>query len=295
MQYSPNAAIPYVSMVDGGTLDLIRSTDTQIVSSENLIQYFDSVWTPSQLDQHRSAASKITQIVREAFLETARLIQTDGNTDEYVIQEFIMSRFADSGLVTDYPPIVAVNSHSSDPHYCPDKNRKGKITEKDFLLIDLWACEDQTDAVFADITWTCYFGEEAPDRIKDVFDTVVSARDRGVEILQERIRDQKRIEGWEVDDAVRKVIEDRGFGEFILHRTGHNLGLQIHGNGVNFDNFETHDTRQVIPGIACTIEPGVYVGDFGVRSEIDVYMTDKGPEITTPPQKEIFYPFKELG
>jgi len=127
-----------------------------------------------------------------------------------------------------------------------------------------------------------------------VYDTVTSARDKGVEILQERLSSQSRIEGWEVDDAVRQVIENRGFGDFILHRTGHNLGLQIHGNGVNFDNFETHDTRQVIPGIACTIEPGVYVGDFGVRSEIDVFMSQDGPEITTPPQKKLFYPMKEL-
>jgi Xaa-Pro dipeptidase len=294
MQYSPEAAIPYVSIVDGGTLELVRSTGIRIVSSENLIQYFDSVWTPEQLRQHQSAASKITRIVQDAFLETARLIQANGHTDEFVIQEYILGRFKDSGLVTDYPPIVAVNSNSSNPHYCPTAEDRQNISENDFLLIDLWACEDEQNAVFADITWTCFLGDRAPNRIIEVFNTVVDARDRGVEILRERLGSQKKIEGWEVDDAVRQIIEDRGFGDYILHRTGHNLGLQIHGNGVNFDNFETHDTRQVIPGVACTIEPGVYIGDFGIRSEINVYMSKDGPVVTTPPQRELFYAMKEL-
>jgi Xaa-Pro aminopeptidase len=293
MQYSPNASIPYVSLVDGGTLELIRSTGVEIVSSENLIQYLDSVWTPEQLSQHRSAASKITTIVQEAFRETARFIRQDGQADEFVIQQFIMNQFANSGLVTDYPPIVAVNANSSNPHYSPTKNLTEAIRENDFLLIDLWARENEENAVFADITWTGFLGAEAPRRIQQVFDTVTRARDRGVELLQERMSRGNSIQGWEVDDVVRKVILAEGFGDFILHRTGHNLGLEIHGNGVNFDNFETHDTRQIVPGIACTIEPGVYVGDFGVRSEINVYMSEEGPEITTPPQREIFYPMKE--
>jgi len=295
MQYSPGAAIPYVSMVDGGTLDLVRGLGVEIVSSENLIQYLDSVWSADQYKQHLSAAEKITAIVQEAFRETARRIRSDRSTDEYAIQEYIMNRFSESGLVTDFPPIVAVNANSSDPHYCPGPEMSAPITENDFLLIDLWAREDAPDAVFSDITWTCFLGNQAPERIQAVFNTVLAARDRGVEVLRERWSDGARIEGWEVDDAVREVIVANGFGDYVLHRTGHNLGLEIHANGVNFDNFETHDTRQVIPGITCTIEPGVYVGEFGVRSEINVYMSDQGPVITTPPQKELFYAMNEIS
>ncbi len=285
MQFS---SVPAVSRVDAGTVDAVRACGTEVVSAENLVQMFSCIWSPDQVRGHRHAADVVTETVMAAFQETASRISSAGSVTEYEVQQFIMSRFAAEGLVTDSPPIVGVNANASDPHYVPTAEVTGTIGPGDFLLIDLFAREDFHDSIFADITWTACFGSTVPDRISEVFDVVTRARDKGFELLAERSAASRTVQGWEVDDAVRQVTRDAGLSEYFVHRTGHNLGHDSpHGDGVNFDNLETHDTRDVIPGVGCTIEPGIYLPEFGVRSEINVYMAPGGPEITTPPQKEL--------
>ncbi len=287
MQYSPGNAIPYVSLVDAGTAELIQGLGLKLESSADLIQLFECVWNDEEITDHREAAAKITKIVREAFEYTAARIVEVGSSSELEVQNFIMQRFDEEGLETDFPPIAAVNEHSGDPHYSPTEESFSEIRKGDFLLIDLWARVKDRDSVFADITWTAFFGDAVPEKVKEAFKVISAARDTGVEFIRDKVALGKMPLGHEVDDAVRAVIQKAGFGQFILHRTGHNLARTIHGNGVNFDNLETHDTRRVIPGITCTIEPGVYQSDFGLRSEINIYMTSTGVEVTTPPQEAV--------
>ena len=289
MQYSENNAIPYFSNVDAGTVELVRSCGTQVVSSGDLIQRFEAVWSPSQVQQHRATALVLTSIVKDAFDQAAAEISSQGQTHELSIQRFILERFEQEGLLTDHPPIVAVNENSANPHYQPTETEYSEIRQADFLLIDLWAKSKEEDSVNADITWTAFMGERVPEKISKIFQVVRQARDRGVAFLRKRFEENHLPQGWEVDDVVRESIRQAGYGKDFVHRTGHNLGQELHGNGVHFDNLETHDTRLVIPGIACTIEPGIYLaGEFGIRSEINVFFSQQGPEVTTPPQEEVW-------
>ena len=288
MQYSENNSIPYVSKVDAGMIELVRSMGVEVVSAGDLIQYFEAVWTPDQAIQHRETARLINSFLRAAFEEAAQQITTRGETDELAVQQFLLDRFAEASLTTDHPPIVGVNQNSGNPHYAPTPEQHSRIRKGDHLLIDLWAKPlDDPEAVYADTTWTGFFGKKPPAEISEVFSVVHRARCRGTTFLQKKLETGTPVQGWEVDEAVRRVIVDAGYGPFILHRTGHNLGREVHGNGVNFDNLETHDTRQVIPGIVCTIEPGIYMDDFGVRNEINLLIQKDGVEITTPPQEEL--------
>lgn len=288
MQYSEKNAIPYISRVDAGTVELVHSCGTKIISSGDLIQRFESVWSPPQIEQHRTTALKLTSIVQSAFHNVASEVSSHGELSELAVQSFILEEFEKADLITDHPPIVAVNQNSANPHYVCTEEHHSSIHAGDFLLIDLWAKSIQEKSVYADITWTAFLGYQPPKMIGEVFSIVRKARDRGVDFLNKRFQSGTITQGWEVDDAVREVIHQAGYGKHFFHRTGHNLGQDVHGNGVHFDNLETHDTRQVIPGIACTIEPGIYLsGEFGVRSEINICLSDKGPEVTTPPQEEI--------
>ena len=287
MQYSENNTIPYISRVDAGTVQLVRSCQTSVISSANLVQRFESAWSPSQLEQHCETARGLTSIMEAAFDAAAAQIKAHGESDERTIQEFILNRFQEEGWITSSPPLVSVNENSADPHYQASAEKYARIRKGDFLLIDLWAKPKRATSVYADITWTGFFGEKAPRQHRKVFDVVRRARQRGVEFLHERLQAGSPPEGWEVDDAVRAVIREAGYEEFFVHRTGHSLGEEVHGNGVNFDNLETHDTRLTIPGIACTIEPGIYLEPFGVRSELNVYIRQDGPQVTTPLQEEI--------
>ncbi|HSR50780.1 MAG TPA: M24 family metallopeptidase [Acidobacteriota bacterium] len=285
MQYS---SLPYISRVDAGTVDQVREAGCDPVSSENLVQIFEAVWSPAQLKGHHRSAEILTRTVNQAFEYAAERLRKGERVPETDIQDFILRAFEREDLVTDSPPIVGVDEHAGNPHYSPTAESHGLLEKDRFLLIDLWAKENKPGAVFADITWTAYFGSEVPDKISQVFEVVRSGRDAGFELLRQRWEQGAPVEGWEVDDAARKVISEAGYGDDFVHRLGHNLGEETHGNGVNFDNLETHDVRQVIPGIGCTIEPGVYLPEFGIRSEIDVYMDpEKGPQITTPPQNEL--------
>jgi len=287
MQYSPRNSNPYVSKVDGGTLEAVRGQGLEIVSSGDILQLFEAVWTEQQIHQHRSTAKGLGEIVLAAFEFAARQIVDQGFSDELSVQSFILDQFSDRGWITDNPPIVGVNAHAGDPHYSPNAETNTRLGREDLLLIDLWAKTDELGSVFADITWTAYYGSSPSSHLLEVADTVMKARDRGVEFLQERLRAGRKVMGFEVDDAVRRVIEDAGYGDYFVHRTGHNLGEEVHGNGVHFDNLETHDTREVIPGIASTIEPGIYLPEFGIRSEINLYFPGGDVEVTTPIQTEL--------
>jgi Xaa-Pro aminopeptidase len=287
MQYSPENAVPYVSKVDAGTLELVRQCGATVVSSADLVQLFESRWTDEQADQHRATARTLTSIVNEAFERGASALRETGMTTEFEIQKFIQRRFQEEGLITDSPPIVGVNANAANPHYSPSESSHSPVRKGDFLLIDLWAKPATPDSVYADITWTAFYGKSAPERVIEVFNVVRGARDRGVQFLQETARQGRYPQGWEVDDAVREVIRAAGYADQFVHRTGHNLGREVHGTGVNFDNLETHDTRSFLPGIACTIEPGIYLNRFGVRNEINVYFGPNGPEVTTPPQDSL--------
>ncbi len=287
MQYSPNNDVPYVSKVDGGMLELIRSFGVEVVTSADLVQEFECVWETARLEDHRRSATIITALAREALELAARQVREKGRSDELAIQEFLLRRLAEESLETDFPPIVAVNRNAGNPHYGPEPSCHSAIEPESLLLIDLWARNVEPKSVFADITWTAWIGSSVPPRVSEVFDIVRSARDAGVDFLERRLGRGHVVHGWEVDDAVRKVIQDRGYGEYFIHRTGHNLGREVHGNGVNFDNLETHDNREVLPGVCCTIEPGIYLPEFGIRSEIDVFIREDGVEVTTPPQEEL--------
>jgi Xaa-Pro aminopeptidase len=289
MQYSPDAAIPYLSRVDAGTVELIRSFGVEIVSSADLVQRFESAWSDEQLAMHDDAARGLYEAVHQAFREIARRIKSGLPTTEYDIQQFILGRFADKGLVTRDPPIVAVNANSAMPHYGPTREKHSAINQGDFVLIDLWAKSNKPGSVYADITWTSFVGETVPDEVTKVFNVVRDARDAATTFVRDAFRDRRAIYGWQVDDACRAVIQEAGYGEYFIHRTGHNIHTEVHGNGANIDNLETRDQRVLIPRTCFSIEPGIYLENrFGVRSEIDVYVTENEARVTGgEPQKEV--------
>jgi Xaa-Pro dipeptidase len=276
MQYSPFNAVPYVSRVDAGTMELIRSFGVDVVSSADLVQRFEAVWTDEQLDSHRYAAEALRRIVDDAFTHVGTSIAKGRELTEYGLQQFILSRIHDAGMTTTSAPIAAVNAHSADPHYGPGPVGSSPIRRDDLVLIDLWAKRTQAGAVYGDITWTGYTGKQVPTRQRTVFDHVRAGRDAALAFVRERLAAGAFPFGWEVDAVCRGVINDAGYGEFFLHRTGHSIGEEVHGNGANIDNLETQDSRRLIPRTCFSIEPGIYLpGEFGIRSELDVYLSDR--------------------
>ena len=287
MQYSPMNAIPYVSRVDAGTVELVRSFGIEVVSSADLVQRFEAVWTAEQLETHLYAASNLREIVDEAFAEVGRRIRAEVSTDEFGIQEFIWDRFRERGLISSDRPIVAVNAHSADPHYVPTAERTSPIEKGDFLLLDIWAKKPDAHAVYGDITWTGFVGETSPDRHESIFQIVRNGRDAAIARVEEAHASGAMLHGWEVDDAARESIAAAGYGEQFIHRTGHSIHEEDHGNGANIDNLETRDDRRLLEGTCFSIEPGVYLtGDFGVRSEVDVFLGPDGPIVTGTPIQE---------
>jgi Xaa-Pro dipeptidase len=289
MQYSPDAAIPYLSRVDAGTIELIRSFGVEIVSSADLVQQFESAWNDEQLAMHEEAARGLHESVKSAFAEIGKRIKSGTPTNEYDIQQYILSCFADRGMFSKDPPIVAVNGNSAMPHYGPTREHNSPINKGDFVLIDLWAKLDRPGAVYADITWTSFVGDKVPDRVTEVFNIVRDARDAATDYVKEAFASGRTIYGWQVDDVCRAVIQKAGYGEYFIHRTGHNIHTEVHGNGANIDNLETKDDRVLIPRTCFSIEPGIYLeGEFGVRSEIDVYVGEREARVTGgEPQKEV--------
>jgi Xaa-Pro dipeptidase len=276
MQYSPMNAIPYVARVDAGTIELIRSLGVEVTTSADLVQQFEAVWDDRQLASHRDAAEKLRRIVDEAFGHVGAQITAGRPLTEYDLQQYVLSRIQAHGLITATPPIAAVNAHSADPHYGPGPQGSSPITAGDLVLIDLWAKRPESGSVYADITWTGYVGSTVPERQQEVFTIVRQARDAALEFVRARVEAGEFPCGWEVDDVCRRVIREAGYGERFVHRTGHSIGEEVHGNGANIDNLETQDGRRLLPRTCFSIEPGIYLpGEFGIRSELDVYVSDR--------------------
>jgi Xaa-Pro aminopeptidase len=296
MQYSPTNDIPYMSRVDAGTIELVRSLGVEVVSSAELVQQFEAVWSPEQLQTHLEASDKMHRIIFEAFGEIARRVRENQPTTEYDIEQYIIRRWHEEGMGGEHDDaIVAVNANTANPHYVPTRESALPIGRGDFVLLDLASKLRQPHAVFTDQTWTGYVGEEVPEEYTRIFNIVRQARDSAVDFVRENIRAGKAIRGAEVDDVARGVIARAGYGEQFTHRTGHSIGEEVHGNGVNIDNFETRDSRRITPGVCFSIEPGIYQpGKFGVRSEIDVYVRDKDIEVTGQPIQTEIVPILKL-
>lgn len=289
MQYSPFNAVPYVSRVDAGTIELIRSFGAEVVSAADLVQQFEAVWTDDQLESHHYAVTALRRIVDEAFAHVGSALTAGRSLTEYDLQQFILSRIHDAGMVTSSPPIAAVDAHSADPHYGPVVSGSFAITRESLVLIDLWAKRTEPGAVYGDITWTGFTGRQVPPKHRVVFEAVRAGRDAAVAFVQERVAAGRFPYGWEVDDVCRQVIMTAGYGNQFVHRTGHSIGEEVHGNGANIDNLETQDRRRVMPRTCFSIEPGIYLpGEFGIRSELDVYVADRSAEVYGQPiQTEI--------
>jgi Xaa-Pro aminopeptidase len=287
MQYSPKNAIPAISVVDAGTVELIRSLKRKVVSSANLVQRFEAVWSPEQYAGHVAAGRLIDKITSDAFKHAAKLVRAGTAFTEYDLQQWMAEQFRANGLVADSDPIVAVGPHSGDPHYEPKKQTASPVREGDLLLLDVWGKLDKPGSVYYDITWMGYFGAKVPDKYAKVFGIARQARDAAVNFARESIAAGKMIEGWQVDRASRDVIQKAGYGKYFVHRTGHNIGQEVHGAGANMDDLESHDVRRIIPGTCFSVEPGIYMAEFGVRTEVDVYVGEKEAGVTGAVQIEI--------
>jgi Xaa-Pro aminopeptidase len=287
MQYSPRCAVPYVANVDAGTVEWIGSLGVEVVSSAELIQVFEATWTPAQLEMHLEAGRRVDRIRAEAFEFIAQATLAGQSLDEYGVQQFVMRRFKEGGLLTDHLPIVGANVNAADSHYAPPETGSAPIRRGDLVLLDLWAklCDDP-DAVYYDITWMAFCGEEVPEPMRKAFAVVVGARDAGIHRVQEAAAAGQTLRGFEVDDVVRGHIESCGMGQCVRHRTGHSIGREVHGVGANMDNFETHDERPVIPWTCFSIEPALYLPDFGVRTEINLFVEERGARVTGEMQTE---------
>jgi Xaa-Pro dipeptidase len=287
MEYSPGCAIPYVARVDAGTIELVRQSGVEVVSSGDLVQRFSAVWDEPAIATHRTASEKLYRVKDQAFDAVARRLRDGVATTEYDIQQLMAGWFREEGLVTDSDPNVSVGANAGNPHYLPTSAAHRAITKDAVVLLDLWGKLDRPGAVFADITWMGYSGRDVPERVARAFGAACGARDAGVRLVQERARAGQDVRGWEVDRAASGVLRDAGYAPQIFHRTGHSLGETVHGNGVNMDDYETHDDRRLLPGTGFTIEPGVYFDDFGIRTEINMVMGVKDAAVTGAVQTEI--------
>jgi Xaa-Pro dipeptidase len=286
MQYSPNNIVFTVSLVDGGTIELLRGLGKNVVGSADLVAQFEATWTEEQIKSHFAARDAIDAITAEGFKEIGRRTQ-NGGTKEHEIQQWFMEAFQRENLVPDDPPIVAVNGNSGNPHYEPRADHPVPIRQGDFVLLDVWAKKNIPDAVYYDITWTGFVGSAPSGRMHEIFTIVRDARDAGVKTVLDAIAAGRRIAGWEVDRATRSHIQKAGYGDYFIHRTGHSIGTDVHANGANMDDLEIHDERQILPNSCFSIEPGIYLPEFGVRSEVNVLVRAKSAEVTGKIQREI--------
>lgn len=289
-EYSPGGELPIASWVDGGTMELLQSLDLTIQSSADLFQIACASWTPDAVASHETASKQVAAIKDQAFDFIRSSIVQDKPITEYDVAQYILEQFKTASLETEDSPVVAVNQNAGNPHYEPRKDTALPITNGDWVLIDLWARTGGDETVFSDITWVGYVESVVSSKHQEIFDIVQQARDACILKLQNAWEQQQVLHGWELDDVARNVITEAGYGENFIHRTGHSLGpgSHVHGLGVNIDNYETHDTRQILPGTGFTIEPGIYLPEFGVRLEINVFIhPEKGPLVTSPVQQEI--------
>ncbi|MCC7126275.1 MAG: aminopeptidase P family protein [Acidobacteria bacterium] len=287
MEYSPANAIPYVSRVDAGTLELVRQTGVDVASSGDLVQRFDGLWDAAGIESHRAASEKLYRIKDQAFELVSRRLRDGTAINEFEVQQAMAGWFADEGLVAGSAPNVSAQENAGNPHYLPTASVHRPIRANELLLLDLWGRFPQRGSVYADITWVAFTGPSIPSRMTDAFAAIVRARDAAVALVQARAAAGEAIRGFELDRAARQVIVDAGYGDAILHRTGHSLGEEVHGNGAHLDDYETHDERRLMQGSIFTVEPGVYFSDFGVRTEINVVWDAAGPRVTGPSQTGI--------
>jgi Xaa-Pro aminopeptidase len=285
MQYSPNNQIPYISLVDGGMLELVRGFGKEIVSSANLVALFEATLSEAQMASHFKARDAVDTITAAFFQEIGRRTR-NGGTNEFEMQQWILEAFKRENLMTEDPPNVSVNAHSGDPHYEPTSATSAPVRQGDFVLLDIWAKCDAPDSVYYDITWTGVIGTPSEQQ-REVFGIVRDARDVGIRTVQQAFEAKKKIHGWEVDQAVREFISSKGYGQYFIHRTGHSIGRDIHANGANLDNLETKDDREILPNTCFSVEPGIYLPEFGVRSEINMMIRNGKGEVTGRVQNEL--------
>jgi len=287
MEYSPGCAIPYISRVDAGTIELVRQAGAEVVSSGDLVQRFSTIWDGDAIATHRQASDALYRVKDQAFEVVARRLRDGIATTEYDIQQLMAGWFRDERLISDADPMVSVGPNAGNPHYLPTATVHRPIRRDDLVLLDLWGKLDAPGAVFADITWMGYTGRAVAERFGRAFAAIRDARDAAVELVQSSVRAGRELRGWEVDRAAMTVLREAGYADNILHRTGHSLGTTVHGNGVNMDDYETHDDRRLLAGSGFTIEPGVYFDDFGVRTEINMVVAPRDAAVTGPRQTEI--------
>lgn len=287
MQYSPENNIPYIGLVDAGTVELVRKFKKKVVSSADLVQKFEASWLPEQLESHLSAGRAIDRIVREAFDRAASFVRGGEPLTEFELQQWIVEQFRASDLQSAEPPIVAVPPNNGNPHYEPTPRDPRPIRAGDLLLLDVWGKTMQRASVYYDITWMGYLGERVPDSYAKIFRIVRQARDNAVEFIKESVAKGRETRGWEVDRVARETIRKGGYGKHFVHRTGHSIGQEVHGNGANMDGLETRDDRKIVPRTCFSIEPGIYLPEFGVRSEVNVYVGEPEARVTGAIQEEI--------
>jgi Xaa-Pro dipeptidase len=290
MEFSEGDGVPYVDLTPAGVLEMVRTAGAQVASSADLVSAFYSRWTPEGEASHHRAAAAVRATAHAAFDRIADAVRAGGVPTEWQMREWVRGDLARRGLAVGVDTIVAVNANAANPHYAPSADRHATIGEGDLVLIDLWGREDGPDAVYADQTWMAFVGETVPERLREIFSAVVDAREAAVALARRSHAGGRAVAGGDLDDAARRVIVERGYGEAFIHRTGHSIDRELHGSGPNIDNLETRDDRRLIRGIGFSIEPGIYLaGDVGFRSEINVYMGADGPVVTTPePQREVY-------
>lgn len=287
MEYSPRNAIPYISRVDAGTVEAVRELGVEVVSSGDLVQRFEAIWTSDALASHRAASERLYRVKDRAFGLVRERLGAGARLDEYQVQQSMLEWFAEEGLTTDDAPCVSAQENAGNPHYQPTERRRRPIGRDEILLLDLWGKLQEPGAVFADITWIGFTGRVVPEQYARVFAAARDGRNAAVELVTTAARDGRELRGFEVDRAARDVIDAAGYGDQFIHRTGHSLGESVHGNGVHMDDYETHDERRIIPGTGFTIEPGIYSADFGVRTEVNMFVAEHEAMVTGPMQHDI--------
>jgi Xaa-Pro dipeptidase len=287
MQYSPQNEIPYVSMVDAGTIELVRAAGAKVVSSADLVQKYEACWTPEQLESHLAAAKIIDKVIAGAFQQAAQSVRSRKTLTEYDLKQWILKEFDAAGIMTEEGPDVAVGAHASDPHYGPSPTNSSPIREGDLLLLDVWGKKKTPGSVYYDVTWVGFLGTKVPEKHAKIFSVVKNARDAAVSLICSNIAAGKPLQGWQVDKAARAIIDKAGYGKYFFHRTGHSIGESVHGNGVNMDGMETRDVRHLIPRTCNSVEPGIYLSEFGIRSEVNIYIDEREARVTGAIQREI--------
>ncbi len=287
MQYSPKNEIPYVAMVDAGTVELVRSVGVKVMSSADLVQKYEACWSAVQLQSHLEAGVVIDRVVLEAFQLAAKNVREKKTLTEYDLQQWILGEFDTAGIVREDGPDVAVGAHASDPHYGPVAGKSSPIREGDLLLLDVWGKTKMPGSVYYDVTWMGFLGSKVPEKYAKVFAILREARDKAVALIRSHVAAGKPLQGWQVDKAARTVIEKAGYGKYFFHRLGHSIGEKVHGNGANMDGLETRDVRHLIAGTCTSIEPGIYLKEFGIRTELNVYMGEREARVTGAIQNEV--------